>query len=150
MSCAHVYGVVSFVQQATSRCVVADKSSVTNRAMIAGVIFRSNLFYSKKITNDRYITKRLLNAITPLKLVPTNQFGSIIGGTSTSPIDIMLMISEDAHFHNRTAWVNLLDCSEAFDSMNDPITDIILAHTGLPDKFILWTRRAHKTKNDLF
>ena len=98
---------------------------------------------------DRHITKHLLNAISTLKLVPPNQFGSIIGGSSTSPIDIMVMIAEDAQFHDRTAWVNLLDCSEAFDSMNDAITDIILAHTGLPDKFILWTRRATQNQKRL-
>ena len=91
---------------------------------------------------DHRIASRLLDAIQDLGIAPPDQHGSLRGSGPPTPIDLLLVIAEDSHFYGREAWVNLLDCSEAFDSQTNAATDIVLASAGLPERFIIWARRA--------
>ena len=94
--------------------------------------------------NGRF-TKRLLNLVAKHKLNHPDQCGSFTGGQSAEAIDEVFLVAEDAKTHGKEAWVTFLDCSEAFDSMNDQVTDITLKAIGLPERLIKWIRRAKAT-----
>ena len=79
---------------------------------------------------DTRVTKRLLEVIEKLKLVDHDQFGSIRGGSTSAAIDILRLAVEDSNFHQKPLWLTLLDCSEAFDSLDDVITDISFQSLG--------------------
>ena len=91
---------------------------------------------------DARVARRLLEVTEKLKLTNPAQYGSVKYGTAATPLDAFLMVAEDTICARTEAWTGLLDCSEAFDSISDPITDIIIATAGLPDKFAKWARQA--------
>ena len=91
---------------------------------------------------DSRIAKRLLTVIDDLGPIDRDQIGFIKGGNASIALDILRFIIEDSNFHDKPAWIGLLDCSEAFDSLDDPVTDIALSCAGLPDFFIRWVLRS--------
>jgi len=95
---------------------------------------------------DSRVTKRLLEVIEKLKLVDPDQFGSIRGGSTAAAIDILRLVIEDSDFHQKSLWLTLLDCSEAFDSLDDVITDISFKSIGIPDFFTTWARQARRSQ----
>jgi hypothetical protein len=50
------------------------------------------------------------------------------------------MVIEDAEFCRDDAWLTLLDSSEAFDSMDDQVTDITIKAAGLGPKVTSWIK----------
>ena len=88
------------------------------------------------------ITKKLLQFIPKFNIDHPDQCGSFDGGQTAIALDEIFLLAEDSNYNNKEAWVTLLDCSEAFDSMNAQVTDITLKSAGLPPQIITWLRLA--------
>ena len=95
---------------------------------------------------DGRVARRLTQKLKVLKITDEAQFGSIKGGSSIDPIDHLQMVAEDAAYHNKEAFGIFLDCSEAFDSLNNQVTDIVFQSVGLPEQIILWALRAKENQ----
>lgn len=93
---------------------------------------------------DARITNRLQKLMFKLSLVDRDQVGFVKEGNTLIAIDIFKLMIEDSILNRREAWLCLLDCSEAFDSLDDAVTDIAFSCAGLPQRFIRWALRARQ------
>jgi hypothetical protein len=90
------------------------------------------------------IATRLGLIIQELEITDTAQYGFVRGGSTGTAIDILRLIIEDATHNRKGAWIALMDCSEAFDSLDDMLTDITFRAANIPERFITWARQARR------
>ena len=84
----------------------------------------------------KILNHRLANVLVSNKILQSNQFAGLPGGSTLSPIAMVQNIIDDARSNNKELWLYLQDMSKCYDRVDTRILRLAMARLKIPERFI--------------